>query len=47
MEEIAARIGDIAPASRARLDRAMAALEAPQGDAAELAAKRDALLALA
>ncbi|MBX9797070.1 beta-N-acetylhexosaminidase [Sphingomonas sp.] len=45
MVEIAGRIGDIAPASRARLDRAMATLRPPQGDAAELAAKRDALLA--
>lgn len=46
MEEIAGRIGDISPASRARLDRAMATLRPPEGDLAELTAKRDALLAL-
>ena len=46
MEEIAGRIGDIRPESRARLDRAMAGLRPPQGDLAALMAKRDALLAL-
>jgi len=47
MVEIAGRLGDIAPRSRARLDRAMAGRRAPEGDLAELTAKRDALLALA
>ncbi|MBA3836682.1 MAG: beta-hexosaminidase, partial [Zymomonas sp.] len=46
MEDIAGRIGDIPPQSRARLDRALAAMTPPAGDAAELSAKRDALLAL-
>jgi beta-N-acetylhexosaminidase len=46
MEEIAERIGAIAPAAKARLDRAMATLRQPEGDLAELIAKRDALLAL-
>lgn len=47
MEEIVARLDDIAPRSRARLDAAMAARTAPVGDMAALLAKRDALLALA
>jgi beta-N-acetylhexosaminidase len=47
MVEIAGRLGEIAPRSRERLDRAMAGRGAPQGDLAELIAKRDALLALA
>lgn len=45
MVEIAGRLDDIAPAARARLDRAMAA-RTPQGDFAELVARRDAFLAL-
>jgi len=47
MMEIASRLGDIAPRSRERLDRAMAGRTEPQGDLAELIAKRDELLALA
>jgi beta-N-acetylhexosaminidase len=47
MIEIAGRLGAIAPASRVRLDRAMASVGAPEGDFADLIAKRDALLALA
>jgi len=47
MIEIAGRLGEIAPRSRERLDRAMAGRGAPQGDLAELIAKRDALLACA
>ncbi len=47
MTDIAARIGEMPPLSRARLDQALAAITPPAGDAAELAAKRDALLALA
>jgi len=46
MIEIARRLGEIAPKSRDRLDRAMASRQAPQGDLADLIAKRDALLAL-
>jgi len=46
MVEIAGRLDDIAPAARARLDRAMAARTLPQGDFAELVARRDAFLAL-
>ena len=46
MEEIAARLGDIAPRARERLDAAMASRTAPAGDMAALLAKRDALLAL-
>ncbi|GAA0306932.1 beta-N-acetylhexosaminidase [Sphingomonas oligophenolica] len=48
MEDIAARLGDIADRSRARLDRAMATIAGvvPQGEMAELIARRDALLAL-
>ncbi|WP_380787475.1 glycoside hydrolase family 3 N-terminal domain-containing protein [Sphingomonas sp. R86521] len=45
MLEIVARLDDIAPASRARLDRAMASVGAPTGDFAELIARRDALMA--
>ena len=47
MMEIAGRLGDIAPRSRDRLDRAMAGRGVAQGDLAELIAKRDELLALA
>jgi beta-N-acetylhexosaminidase len=47
MAEIAGRLGEIAPRSRERLDRAMAGRAAAEGDLAELIAKRDALLALA
>ena len=49
MQDIVARLGDISDVSRGRLDRAMSTIagEAPQGDMAELIAKRDALLALA
>ena len=49
MIDIADQLGDIADMSRARLDRAMATLDKvqPQGDAAMLVAKRDALLAMA
>lgn len=46
MIEIAGRLGEIAPKSRDRLDRAMASRQAPQGDLTDLIAKRDALLAL-
>jgi len=48
MEDIAARLDDISTLSRDRLDRAMATIAgaSPQGDMAELIAKRDALLAL-
>jgi beta-N-acetylhexosaminidase len=49
MVEIAGRLGEIAPASRARLDRAMASVtrSAAPRDIADLMEKRDALLALA
>ncbi|MGK6321215.1 beta-N-acetylhexosaminidase [Sphingomonas sp. DT-204] len=47
MVDIAERLGDIAPESRARLDRAMASVSRPDGDFGELIAKRDELLALA
>ena len=47
MVDIAERLGDIAPESRARLDRAMASVPRPGGDFGELIAKRDELLALA
>jgi beta-N-acetylhexosaminidase len=47
MREIAGLVPQIPAESRARLDRAMATRTAPQGDFAELIAKRDALLALA
>lgn len=47
MIEIAGRLGPIADTSRARLDAAMAGVGAPQGDVADLIARRDALLALA
>jgi beta-N-acetylhexosaminidase len=46
MADIAGRLGEIAAVSRARLDRAMATIGTPEGDFAELVAKRDALLAL-
>jgi len=47
MVEIAGRLSPISDRSRARLDRAMAGIGAPAGDAAALIATRDALLALA
>jgi beta-N-acetylhexosaminidase len=47
MVEIAGRLSEMAPRSRARLDAAMASVGAPAGDLAELLAKRDALLAQA
>ena len=47
MEEIAARLGEIAPRARERLDAAMATRTAPQGDMAASIAHRDALLAAA
>ncbi|WBH16977.1 glycoside hydrolase family 3 N-terminal domain-containing protein [Sphingomonas radiodurans] len=47
MVEIAGRLGDIAPRSRARLDAAMASASPGAGDFAAQIAKRDALLALA
>lgn len=46
MEEIADRLDEIRSNSRARLDRAMAGRRPPEGDVAELNAKRDELLAL-
>ncbi|WP_375381571.1 glycoside hydrolase family 3 N-terminal domain-containing protein [uncultured Sphingomonas sp.] len=46
MRAVAERLGPIAPRSRERLDRAMAARGAPDGDPAELIARRDAFLAL-
>jgi len=47
MRAIVDAVGPIADAARARLDAAMAWPAAGEGDVAELAAKRDALLALA
>ena len=47
MIEIAARLDEITPQARARLDRAMAGRGAATGRLADLIAKRDALLALA
>jgi len=47
MVDIAARIGEMPPASVARLDRAMASIASPEGDFDDLIAKRDALIALA
>jgi beta-N-acetylhexosaminidase len=47
MREIADRLPPITARARERLDRAMATLAPPQGDFAEAAARRDALLALA
>lgn len=47
MIEIAGRLGEIASAARARLDRAMASVAPAEGDFAALIEKRDALLALA
>ncbi len=49
MTDIANRIGDMPPATRARLDRAMATIAevTPTGDFDALVAKRDALLAFA
>jgi len=46
MVEIAAHLGPIGEAARARLDRAMASVGAPAGDFAECIARRDALLAV-
>lgn len=46
MVEIAGQLGAISAASRARLDRAMASVGEPQGDFAEMIARRDALLAV-
>ncbi|WP_375402924.1 glycoside hydrolase family 3 N-terminal domain-containing protein [uncultured Sphingomonas sp.] len=46
MEDIAASLGEISDRSRVRLDRAMATMTSPEGDFAELIAKRDAFLAL-
>ncbi|MGL4314050.1 MAG: glycoside hydrolase family 3 N-terminal domain-containing protein [Sphingomonas sp.] len=48
MTDIANRLGEMDAAGHARLDRAMATIkgQAPEGDLAELIAKRDALLAL-
>jgi beta-N-acetylhexosaminidase len=48
MEEIASRVSAMSDVSRARLDRAMATTAdvKPEGDMAELIAKRDALLAV-
>jgi len=49
MIDVADRLGEISDVSRARLDRAMATIAGavPQGDLAELIAKRDALLGMA
>ena len=47
MVEIAARLDEITPQARARLDRAMVGRGAATGILADLIAKRDALLALA
>ena len=47
MEDIAAALGEMGERSRARLDRAMAAIAPPQGDFDELISRRDAFLALA
>ena len=46
MVEIAGRLGEIGEAARTRLTRAMASVDAPQGDFDELVARRDAFLAL-
>jgi beta-N-acetylhexosaminidase len=46
MEDIAARLGDMGERPRARLDRAIATLTPPDGDFAELIARRDAFLGL-
>ena len=46
MVEIAGRLGPIGAAARARLDRAMASVGAPEGDIDALIAQRDAFLAL-
>jgi beta-N-acetylhexosaminidase len=46
MVEIAGRLGEIGEAARTRLTRAMATVDAPQGDFDELVARRDAFLAL-
>jgi beta-N-acetylhexosaminidase len=46
MEEIASRLGEIAPVARDRLERAMAGRKAATGEMAALVDKRDRLLAL-
>ncbi len=46
MVEIAGRLDAIAPRSRDRLDRAMASVGTPEGDFADLIARRDALMAV-
>ena len=46
MAEIAELLDDMPAKSLDRLNRAMATIKAPEGDFAELIAKRDALLAL-
>ncbi len=46
MRAIAGRLDPMAPRSRERLDRAMAARAVPEGDLAELIARRDAFLSL-
>lgn len=46
MADIADRLHEMSAVSRARLERAMATVALPEGDFAELIAKRDALLAL-
>ena len=46
MIDIAGRLAPAGEATLGRLERAMATRQAPQGDVAELVAKRDALLAL-
>jgi beta-N-acetylhexosaminidase len=47
MEDIAASLPDMGDRSRARLDRAMTEIRAPEGEFDELIARRDAFLALA
>lgn len=47
MQDIAGRLDHMPERSRARLDRAMATLAAPEGDMDELIARRDEFLALA
>lgn len=47
MVEIAGRLGSISDSARARLDTAMASVGAPEGEFAELIARRDAFLTLA
>lgn len=47
MEDIAGRLGEMAPRSRERLDTAMATRRPPEGEIDALIARRDALLAAA